>query len=126
MDEMDNGTKRFPSSMNGTGVLNDDDEDLGEGALNEVPGAALAANQVAAELVEIQTAVVAVKDALTALKTNAEPSKEGMLRLNLREASQGLQGRLQQTRPGSRSSDAAVDQAVEEAEALLGEVNALV
>lgn len=122
ISSIDEGDARFPSTAVGGG--NSDDAEFN--GPPEIPGAAFMNNQVAAELVEIQTAVVSVKDALEALKSNTEPAKEGMLRLNLREAAQGLSGRLQQTRPGSRTSDSAVDAAIVEAEGLLGEVNALV
>ena len=95
---------------------------------NEPPASAatVAASQAAAELVEIQTAVLFVKDQLAALQSNTDASKTSMLKLNLREGTQSLERRLEQRAvPASAGGDPAVTAAVEEAQVLLYEVKAL-
>ena len=88
--------------------------------------ATVAASQAAAELVEIQSAVLFVKDQLTALQANTDVSRISMLKLNLREAVQSLARRLdQRALPAAASADPAVAAAVEEAQVLLDEVNSL-
>lgn len=88
--------------------------------------ATVAASQAAAELVEIQSAVMFVKDQLAALQANTDASKIGMLKLNLREATQSLARRLDQRAvPAAAGSDPAVAAAVEEAQTLLNEVQTL-
>ena len=88
--------------------------------------ATVAASQAAADLVEIQSAVLFVKDQLTALQANTDVSRISMLKLNLREAVQSLARRLdQRALPAAASADPAVAAAVEEAQVLLDEVNSL-
>ena len=87
----------------------------------------VAASQAAAELVEIQSAVLFLQDQLAALQANNDPSRTSMLKLNLREASQSLSRRLEQRAVPAAGSggDATVAAAVEEANALLSEVETL-
>jgi hypothetical protein len=87
--------------------------------------ATVAASQAAAELVEIQTAVLFVKDQLSALQSNTDVSKTSMLKLNLREGTQSLERRLEQRAVPAAGGDIAVTAAIMEAQALLMEVKAL-
>lgn len=119
---MDEDDKQFGgrSTASSTGMATGD---------KEAPASAttVAASQAAAELVEIQAAVFAVRESLSALQTNPDASREGMLKLNLREAVQSLSRRLEQCGPAtSSSSDNGVGSAVEEAQALLTEVQAII
>jgi len=91
-----------------------------------VSPAAVAKSQAAAELIEIQTAVFGLKECIDVLKKNDDPSKVNMLKLNIKEASQNVSQRLEQgaavTGPGA---GAEVSSAVEEARALLVEVESI-
>jgi hypothetical protein len=124
MDEDDN--RQFGSSYasnNGTTSA----AAVAGGDNDEPPASAatVAASQAAAELVEIQTAVLFVKDQLSALQSNTDASKTSMLKLNLKEGTQSLQRRLEQRVVPAAGGDAAVMAAVQEAQALLDEVKAL-
>jgi hypothetical protein len=123
MDDDDN--RRFGSSFassngatSGGGMIEDDDEP-------PASAATVAASQAAAELVEIQTAVLFVKDQLSALQSNTDTSKTSMLKLNLREGTQSLERRLEQRAVPTAGQDNAVTSAVDEAQALLNEVKGL-
>jgi hypothetical protein len=106
------------TSANSGGVAEQDDEP-------PASAATVAASQAAAELVEIQTAVLFVKDQLAALQSNTDASKTSMLKLNLREGTQSLERRLEQRAVPAAGGDAAVTAAVQEAQALLNEVKGL-
>ncbi len=81
----------------------------------------------ASEMSEVRVAVAGVKEALEALRANADPTRSGMLRLNLREARDILARRLQETAPGvapaGTAADGALAAATREATALLQEVD---
>lgn len=119
MDEEDSPTRMASSYSSGTTVM----VDL-EGEYPPISAATVAASQAAAELVEVQAAVMAVREQLTAMLNNADESSVNMLKLNLREAARNLDQRLQQRAPGAMG-DAAAEAAVEEAQALLVEVELL-
>lgn len=83
----------------------------------------------AAEMSEVKYAVSGVKSALEEMRSNADPTRSGMLKLNLREARDILARRLQETAPGvSPASMSGVDPslaaATREAQMLLSEVDA--
>jgi len=119
VSSMDESDQQFPSTPSTSGIA------AAEMVYAEAPvsAATVAASQAAAELVEIQSAVLGVREQLSALQTNTDSSKTNMLKLNLREASQALNQRLQQRR--GVSSNAEVAAAAAEAEALLVEVESL-
>ncbi|KAI3429831.1 hypothetical protein D9Q98_010144 [Chlorella vulgaris] len=95
-------------------------------SLSTLTPAAITATQTAAEVVEVNAAVAAVRMQLSELQGNIDPSRDNMIRLNLREAEDLLGRRLDQMSPAHRSvSDASVQAAIREAEALLSEVRAL-
>jgi hypothetical protein len=79
-------------------------------------------------MTEIKAAVAGLKAALEAVRANADPARNSMLRLNLREARDILARRLQEVGPGTApagtSSDAALSAASREASVLLDEVDA--
>ena len=54
----------------------------------------------ASELQEVRNAVSGVKTALEELRSNSDPARSGMLRLNLREARDMLSRRLMEVRGG--------------------------
>lgn len=115
-DELD--TVQFgPSGV----AINSDDEETMVPAYNAVE------SKAAAELVDIQAAVISLRQHLTAYRDNVDPSRNNMLKLNLREATENLSLRLNQRSETSMttSSDGA-SAAVEEAEALLAEVKAII
>jgi len=122
MDDDDN--RQFGSSYASTNgattaaAVEDDDEP-------PATAATVAASQAAAELVEIQTTVLFVNDQLSALQSNTDPSKTSMLKLNLKEGTQSLERRLEQRAVPAAGGDPAVTAAVQEAQALLIEVKAL-
>ncbi|KAL4437359.1 hypothetical protein ABPG75_004498 [Micractinium tetrahymenae] len=88
--------------------------------------AAIAASQTAAEVMEVNAAVAALREQLAALQGNTDPSRQSMIRLNLREAEETLARRLEQMAPEHRSvGDLGVQAALQEAEGLLAEVRAL-
>lgn len=126
MDEDDN--RQFGSSFGSSYASNNGAKSAGAVEKDDEPpvsAATVAASQAAAELVEIQTAVLFVKDQLSALQSNSDASKTSMLKLNLREATQSLERRLEQRAVPAAGGDAAVMVAVEEAQALLNEVKTL-
>jgi hypothetical protein len=77
----------------------------------------------AAEVSEVRSAVVALRESLEELRGNADTSRTGMLRLNLNEARAALDRRLGQLQGGGAGGDVA--EAVAEAATLLQEVEAL-
>lgn len=85
-------------------------------------------NQIAAEMTEIKGAVAALKATLEDVRSNTDPTRTSMLRLNLKEARDILQRRLQETAPGiapaGTGSDASLSAATREASVLLDEVDA--
>lgn len=90
-------------------------------------GTDVAADQVLAELEAGQTAATALRERLAELAANADPSRDGMLRLNVREAEGSLARWLEQLSPSSRNMrDPPVADAVKEAESLLAEVQTLI
>ena len=102
-------------------ALNSDDEEPMANAYNAVE------SKASAELVDIQAAVVSLRQQLTAYRDNTDPSRSNMLKLNLREATENLSLRLNQRSESSRlSSGDGASAAVEEAEALLAEVKSMV
>ncbi|KAL4531413.1 hypothetical protein Ndes2526B_g04465 [Nannochloris sp. 'desiccata'] len=126
MDEDDN--RQFGSSFGSSYASNNGAKSAGAVEKDDEPpvsAATVAASQAAAELVEIQTAVLFVKDQLSALQSNSDASKTSMLKLNLREATQSLERRLEQRAVPAAGGDAAVMVAVQEAQALLNEVKTL-
>lgn len=88
---------------------------------------AVADSQIASEMTEIRVAVSGVKLALEGLRSNSDPSRGGMLRLNLREARDMLSRRLREaTVPAAAAGDAAAGSlaaARREAQVLLEEVD---
>jgi hypothetical protein len=127
MDEEDGTTERFYSasmqaasgSTSAPGPSNVDDEP-------PASAATVAASQAAAELVEIQSAVMSVREQLSTLQSNADASKIPMIKLNLREAAQSLNRRLdQRSVVADNGADSAATVAVEEARALLIEVEGM-
>ncbi len=80
----------------------------------------------ASELSEIRNAVSAVKAALEELRSDTDPSRAAMLRLNLREARGILARRLQETGtpPGGVTGSGSLAAATREAQVLLNEVDA--
>lgn len=54
---------------------------------------------VAEELAELRTAVLGVREALSDLRANAEPSKASVLKLNVRDARDSLRRRVNQISP---------------------------
>ena len=125
MDEED-GAATFggPSSAGRTSSSNGNGSSAEGQQSTPVSPAAVAASQAAAELVEIQTAVLAVKNQLAELQANTDVSRTSMLKLNLREATQSLSGRLEQ-RALVVNADPSMAGAVEEAQVLLTEVRSL-
>lgn len=126
MDEDDNFVMPAGSSSMAVGrttVLPLEEE---QDAEPPASAATVAESQAAAEMVEIQAAVMAVREQLTALQNNTEPSKVPMIKLNLKEAAQSLERRLEQRSGvlvGNGDGNAAM--AVAEAEELLEEVRHL-
>lgn len=118
MDEDDAQFPQFPVSASPGGG-----EEVDDGP--PATAATVAASQVAAELVEIQAAVVAVQGRLSDLQSNTDDAKRNILKLNVKEAAAGLATRLRQRAPTPAGADATVTSAVAEAEALLGDVEAL-
>lgn len=87
---------------------------------------ATARGQAAAELMDIQSSVMVLKENIEALKSNTDESKNGMLKLNVREASQSLSQRIEQRSMSSKNSgNPDIDAALVEAKELLQEVNSL-
>jgi len=80
-------------------------------------------SQIASEVTEIKNAVTSLKAVLDDVRANTDPSRTNILRLNLREARDQLQRRLNEV-AGSSAMDASVSAAVREAGILLDEVNA--
>lgn len=77
-------------------------------------------------MVELKSAVTMVKDALDALTNNADLSQQSMLKLNLKEACDMLTRRVAEIAPGDvPPSDATMSSALQEANVLLEEVNAV-
>ncbi|KAL4429817.1 hypothetical protein ABPG77_010934 [Micractinium sp. CCAP 211/92] len=127
------------ASSNGAGskplatwtITSDAEEDLivVEEAVEDLPPmtpAAIAASQTAAEVMEVNAAVAALREQLAAMQSNTDPSRQPMIRLNLREAEETLARRLEQMTPEHRTvGDVGVQTALQEAEALLAEVRAL-
>lgn len=88
--------------------------------------AAIAASQTAAEVMEVNAAVAALREQLAEMQSNTDPSRRPMIRLNVREAEETLARRLEQMTPEHRTvGDVGVQTALQEAEALLAEVRAL-
>ena len=102
-----------------TDATDSDNEEIDEYVTPE----ATASGQAASELSEIQGAVMALRENIEALKTNAEESKVGMLRLNIRDAANTVRQKLDQQQMTSGSSD--VNSALMEAKQLLTEVDTL-
>lgn len=79
-------------------------------------------------MTEIKIAVNGVKVALEEVRSNADPTRTSMLRLNLKEARDILARRLQEIAPGiapaGAGSDASLLAATREATVLLDEVDA--
>lgn len=79
-------------------------------------------------MTEIKGAVAALKATLEDVRSNTDPARTSMLRLNLKEARDILQRRLQETAPGiapaGTGSDASLSAATREASVLLDEVDA--
>jgi len=120
-----NSDDDYNSTINGNGsavVMNSDDE---EASMMPMPSPQeIASSQLASELVAGQAAVLAVKARLGDVAGNSDVSKDGMLKLNLREARGNLAGWLEQLTPESRKiSDPPIADAVSEAEDLLAEVD---
>ena len=61
----------------------------------------LTTTRAAAEMAELKSSVVALREALIMLAANADPAQEGVLRLNVRESQALLRRRLQQLAPPS-------------------------
>ncbi|EFN59842.1 hypothetical protein CHLNCDRAFT_49694 [Chlorella variabilis] len=125
-----NGNGSGPPKPLATWTITSDDETVvvveEEENLPPMTPAAIAASQTAAEVMEVNAAVAALHEQLTALQANTDPSRANMIKLNLREAEQMLAGRLEQMAPSHRAvGDATVQAAIREAEALLLEVRAL-
>jgi hypothetical protein len=118
MDEEDGGFPATAAPASGPRALEREVD-----AEPPASAATVAASQAAAELVDIQAAVVAVRGRLAELQGNGDAAAAGIVRLNLREAAAGLAMRLRQRAPGG--GEGGVAQAVAEAEALLVEVEAL-
>ena len=53
----------------------------------------------AEELAELRTAVLGVREALSDLRANTEPSRASVLKLNVRDARDSLQRRVNQISP---------------------------
>lgn len=115
---------RSIANRNGSAMvmMNSDDE---EAAMMPMPSPQeIASSQLASELVAGQAAVLAVKARLGDVAGNTDVSKDGMLKLNLREARGNLAGWLEQLAPESRRiSEPPIADAVNEAEDLLAEVD---
>ncbi|KAK9807045.1 hypothetical protein WJX72_011840 [[Myrmecia] bisecta] len=86
----------------------------------------LAVNQTAAEMTNLRGAVADMREALTQLRVNTDPSKVSIYRLNVRDARDGLARRLSQlsTSPPT-PQDASVAAAIDEATILLADVDSL-
>lgn len=84
-------------------------------------------SRAAVELADLKTAVGQMRDSLSALTSNTDPMKEGLLKVNAREARDALPRRLQQLSPETlkAGSDAPVMVAVEEATKLVDDVTGL-
>lgn len=109
---------------NGNGVVLEEEEE--EFEMTPVTAARTAQGQAAAELMDIETSVSSLRQSIDALKSNADDSKTGMLKLNVREAGQSLSQRIEQRAVSSRSSgNPDIDAAILEAKELLNEVNTL-
>lgn len=72
----------------------------------------------AAEMTGIESEVATLKENLSALRANLSPSRENMLKLNLRESRDRLEGLLEEM------TSSELDDVVSEARALLREVDA--
>jgi hypothetical protein len=124
-----NSDDDYSSTVNGNGsamvMMNSDDE---EAAMMPMPSPQeIASSQLASELVAGQAAVLAVKARLGDVAGNSDVSKDGMLKLNLREARGNLAGWLEQLTPESRKiSEPPIADAVSEAEDLLAEVDKVI
>ena len=85
-----------------------------------------AQGQAAAELVDIQSSVMVLKENVVAFKSNTDESKNGMLKLNVREASQRLSQKIEQRSvSAANSGNPDIDAALVEARELLQEVNSV-
>lgn len=77
---------------------------------------------------EVRGAVSRVKESLEELRSNDDPARASMLRLNLREARDILARRIMETAPGAApagtASDPSLAAATREAAVLLDEVDA--
>lgn len=112
--------------MNGSGRI--DIEEYQEEDIEEyVPSPEVTARgQAAAELVDIQGSVMVLKENVAAFKSNTDESKNGMLKLNVREASQSLSQKIEQRSVSTKNSgNPDIDAALVEAKELLQEVNTL-
>ena len=87
--------------------------------------ATVAESQAAAEMVEIQSAVMAVREQLDKLQNNKDEAQIPMIKLNLREATQSLARRLEQRSGVLTGKDASAAAAIAEAQELLEEVENL-
>lgn len=84
-------------------------------------------SQSAEELAELRTAVLGVREALSDLRANTEPSRASVLKLNVRDARDSLQRRVHQISPETSARQGApVKAATIEASSLLAEVDAVI
>ena len=110
---------------NGGGVMGQQQQEEEEEEYMPSPEAT-AQGQAAAELVDIQSSVMVLKENVVAFKSNTDESKNGMLKLNVREASQSLSRKIeQQSVSATRSGNPDIDAALVEARELLQEVNSV-
>lgn len=86
----------------------------------------LSISQSAEELSELKAAVQGVREALADLRSNVEPSRSTVLKVNVRDARDSLRRRINQLSPETSSIQGApVSAATLEANSLLAEVDAV-
>ena len=114
--------------MNGSGRIEIDEyKEVDVEEEEYVPSPEVTARgQAAAELVDIQGSVMVLKENVAAFKSNTDESKNGMLKLNVREACQSLSQKIEQRSMSTKNSgNPDIDAALVEAKELLQEVNTL-
>ena len=75
-------------------------------------------------MTQLKDAAAAVRSALEALKVNSDPSNDAMLKVNLRDSRDALARKVQQAN-GAASITPSAQAAVDEASALLQEIDGL-
>lgn len=117
----------YAASSNGsTPGMNAMGEEIVEYEAVAVSPAELAASQIASEMSELRTAVLELQAQLESMKSNTDPSKANMLKVNVKEAREALALHLRQLSSTALSTqDPPARAAINEAEQLLTEVSTI-